>query len=112
MTRNKTLEELFAESFSAEERLEIERRADAMLLEMRLAELRQALGMTQEEVAEALRRNQSAVAALEKRSDILLSTLCRYVEAIGGELDVVVRIPNRPPVRIALGEPRPRAASG
>ncbi|HEX9736658.1 MAG TPA: XRE family transcriptional regulator [Thermoanaerobaculia bacterium] len=103
-TQNKKLEELFAENFSDEERREIERRAKAMLLEMRLAELRQALQLTQEEVAEALGRNQSAVAALEKRTDMLLSTLRRYVEAMGGELEVIVRIPKSPPVRIALRE--------
>lgn len=99
---NKTLDELFAENFSNDELREIEERAREMLLEVRLAELRQAMRLTQEQVAAALGRNQSAVAALEQRTDMLVSSLRRYVEAMGGELEVVARIPNRPPVRITL----------
>lgn len=100
--RNKTLTQLFDETFSEQERREIERRAAEMLVDVRLAELRQALELTQQEVADALGRNQSAVAALEKRTDMLLSTLRKYVEAMGGELEVVARIPEHHPVRISL----------
>lgn len=101
-SRNKKLAELFDENFSDDERRQIEERAAAMLVDLRLAELRQALKLTQQDVADALGRNQSAVAALEKRTDMLLSTLRRYVEAMGGEIEVVARIPRHRPVRIAL----------
>lgn len=50
-------------------------------------------------MAEALSRNQSAVGALEKRSDMLLSTLQKFIEALGGEFEVVARFPERPAVR-------------
>jgi transcriptional regulator with XRE-family HTH domain len=55
------------------------------------AEVRAALGKTQDEVARVLKVRQNAVAQLEKRSDLLLSTLRKYVEAMGGELTVAVR---------------------
>lgn len=100
--RNKTLEELFAENFSEEERAEFEERAAVMLLEVRLGQLRQALGLTQEQVAEALGRNQSAVAALEKRTDMLVSTLSKYMIALGGTIELVARVPKMRPVRISL----------
>ena len=56
-----------------------------------LAEVRTALDKTQVEVARVLNVKQNAVAQLEKRSDLLLSTLRKYVEAMGGELAVAVR---------------------
>lgn len=56
-----------------------------------LAEVRTALIKTQDEVARVLNVKQNAVAQLEKRSDLLLSTLRKYVEAMGGELAVAVR---------------------
>jgi DNA-binding XRE family transcriptional regulator len=56
-----------------------------------LAEVRNALVMTQDEVARVLNVKQNAVAQLEKRSDLLLSTLRKYVEAMGGELAVSVK---------------------
>ena len=42
----------------------------------------------------------AAVSKIEKQTDMYLSTLRSYVEAMGGELDVVVRLPNRAPVRV------------
>jgi predicted transcriptional regulator len=56
-----------------------------------LAEVRTALVKTQDEVARVLKVKQNAVAQLEKRSDLLLSTLRKYVEAMGGELAVTVK---------------------
>lgn len=43
---------------------------------------------------------QSNVSRLEKGSDMLLSTLRQYVEAIGGKLDLTVELPNEPPIRL------------
>jgi predicted transcriptional regulator len=55
---------------------------------------------TQLDVAKALDVGQDAVSRYEKRTDMLLSTLQEYVRAMGGELDLMARFPNRRPVRI------------
>ena len=70
-------------------------------------DLRHAFLRTQEELATALGVGQGTISRLEQRSDMLLSTLKRYVEAMSGELDLVARFPNRPPVIIEqIAEPR------
>ena len=67
--------------------------------------LRKAMNRTQVEVAKALKVGQDTVSRYEKRSDMLLSTLQGYVEAMGGELDLVVTFPNRKAVKLkTLGE--------
>ncbi len=48
----------------------------------------------------ALGVGQDTISRLEKRSDMLLSTMRRYVEAMGGSLELVAQFPNRPPVVI------------
>ena len=74
----------------------IEAKAAQMAQEMidhadSLAEFRKAMSKTQSEVARELGVGQVAVAQMEKRSDLLLSTLQRYVRAAGAELSVVIR---------------------
>jgi DNA-binding XRE family transcriptional regulator len=59
--------------------------------EMVLAELRQARQRSQQELARALKVNQPAVAKLEKRTDMYVSNLRRYVEALGGELEITAK---------------------
>ena len=66
--------------------------------EQSLQDLRQALALTQEQIAQMLGIKQDGVSRIEKRSDLLLSTLRRYVRAMGGDLRLVVEFPNRPPV--------------
>ena len=56
-----------------------------------LGEIRKAMSKTQTEIARELGVGQVAVAQLEKRSDLLLSTLQRYVRAAGAELSLVIR---------------------
>jgi predicted XRE-type DNA-binding protein len=65
-----------------------------------LGELRRAAGKAQAEIASVLKIKQPSVSKIEKQADMYLSTLKNYVEAIGGELDLVVRFPSRPPVHI------------
>jgi hypothetical protein len=89
---------------------------------MTLRDLRRALDRTQVHLARELGVKQETVSRLEKRSDMLLSTLRGYVEAMGGELDLLVRFPDRPPVRLktlatvppqrelSAGKPQPMAA--
>lgn len=69
-------------------------KAAEMLVEMTLAELRQQRGKTQVDVAQSLGIQQPNVAQLEKRDDIYLSTLRKYVEVLGGQLELVARFPD------------------
>jgi Helix-turn-helix. len=63
-----------------------------------LQDLRRARELTQERVAETLGVKQENVSRLEKRSDLLLSTLRSYIRAMGGDLDLVATFPDRDPV--------------
>jgi transcriptional regulator with XRE-family HTH domain len=62
-----------------------------MLAEMALHELRKARERSQEELARALKVGQPAVAKLERRTDMYVSNLRRYVEALGGSLEITAR---------------------
>jgi DNA-binding XRE family transcriptional regulator len=66
--------------------------------ELSLRDLRLARKLTQEKLAELLHIRQEGVSRLEKRSDLHLSTLRDMVQAMGGELRLVVEFPDRPPV--------------
>lgn len=66
--------------------------------EMTLRDLRKALKLTQEALAERLGVGQENISRLEQRSDLLLSTLQSYVAAMGGTLTLVAEFPGRPPV--------------
>lgn len=89
----RTLEELLA-SRSEESRQRIQQIADKLLLEVRIEALREELELSQVELAKALGISQPAVVAMEQRgSDIKLSTMKRYVEAMGGKLRVDVELP-------------------
>jgi len=69
-------------------------RAEAMLVEMQLQELRKARHVTQVEVAKAMSVEQAAVSKLERRDDMYVSTLREYVKALGGELKLVASFPD------------------
>src|SRR5580704_6749529 len=67
--------------------------AEALRLgeEMDLAEVRRALKLSQDEIAQTLHIGQGSVAKIEKRADMYVSTLRRFIEAMGGELEIVAR---------------------
>lgn len=65
-----------------------------------LRELRRIAGKAQAEVAFALSITQPSVSKIEKQTDMHLSTLRSYVEAIGGELELMVKLPERPAMQI------------
>jgi len=67
---------------------------------MVLQEIRKARELTQKDVAKKLKISQDGVSRLEQRSDVMLSTLRKYVEAMGGSLNLVAQFPDRPPVEI------------
>lgn len=92
---------------------EADRLTDNMARELSLAELRRARAMTQDQLAADLHVGQASIAKLERRADMYLSTLRRFVEAMGGELEIVARFPDQPHVRLrGLGELSESAASG
>lgn len=96
----KTLNDVMA-GLPAAEREAVEKRAAELVLEeSTLQDMRRAMGLTQATVAEALRIKQVNVSQLEKRSDFLLSTLRKYVQAMGGDLELVARFPGRAPMKI------------
>lgn len=101
MTKN--LDHLLAE-LPAKRRAAIKTRAAELAT---LKDLRQAVEKTQVELAAALGVGQDTISRLEKRSDMLLSTLRHYVEAMGGTLELVAQFPNRPPVVIDHLIPEP-----
>lgn len=86
-------------ALSRARRKRVEARAAALIAEeMTLQELRQARKLTQVRLAKALGISQDGVSRLEKRSDLLLSTLRKSVEAMGGNLSLVAEFPDREPV--------------
>lgn len=70
----------------------------------RLSELRRAMNITQSQVAEQMGTSQPAVATIEARSDVRLSTLSRYLTAIGGSAEVVVSFNDQTTARIPLSQ--------
>jgi transcriptional regulator with XRE-family HTH domain len=84
---------------SPRRRARIEKHAAELIAEeMTLRDLRRALDLTQERLAETLGIGQDGVSRLEKRSDLLISTLRSYIEAMGGRLELIAEFPERPPV--------------
>jgi len=63
-----------------------------------LRQLRRLAGKAQADIAAALHIKQPSVSRIEKQTDMYLSTLRGYIEAIGGELDLVVRLPSQKPL--------------
>ena len=86
-------------NLSAVQRKKVEVRAAQLITEeMSLRELRQARKLTQTRMAKTLGVSQDSISRLEKRSDLLLSTLRKTIEAMGGSLFLVAKFPDRDPV--------------
>jgi hypothetical protein len=77
-----------------EARAEARRLADEDLKEMPLHELRAARRLTQQQLAKTLDMTQAAVSQLEQRTDMYLSTLGNFVEAMGGHLEMYAVFPD------------------
>jgi transcriptional regulator with XRE-family HTH domain len=88
----RTLNQVLA-TLPVKRRAKIEGRASELAT---LKDLRQAIERTQEELAVSLGVGQDTISRIERRSDMLLSTLRRYVEAMGGKLELVAEFPDRP----------------
>jgi DNA-binding XRE family transcriptional regulator len=81
------------DQMSPERQARAAERTAELLREMPLHELRQARQLSQEELAVTLETSQSSISKLERRVDVYVSTLRRYVESMGGELDIIARFP-------------------
>lgn len=79
---------------SPESRARAKALADRLRAEMPLHELRRARQLSQEQLAATLGEKQPSISRLEQRTDMYVSTLRRYVEAMGGKLDIVARFPD------------------
>lgn len=83
-------------NFSPERRARIEKGGELLLMEYDLvSKLRKDRELTQKELADILEIRQSAVSKLESQNDIMIQTLDRYVRALGGELEIRAKFPDR-----------------
>ena len=98
-------------TLNSTQRKKVEARAAELIAEeMTLQELRRARKLTQVSVAKALGITQDSVSRLEKRSDILLSTLRKTIQVMGGNLSLVAVFPDRAPVVLSgIAEAAPDA---
>jgi DNA-binding XRE family transcriptional regulator len=94
----KTLDQKIKELGPARRKKVEDRAAQLLAEEMSLRELRRAHKLTQERIAETLGIGQDQVSRLEQRSDLLISTLRSYVEAMGGRLTLIAEFPDHKPV--------------
>jgi transcriptional regulator with XRE-family HTH domain len=83
------------EKLSPERQFRAQTKTNVMLTEMALNELRQACELSQEEIAKILNVKQPAISKIEKNTDMYISTLRRFIEAMGGELDISARFNNQ-----------------
>lgn len=96
----KSLDAVMA-SVSQTRRKKIEKRSETLAEQhMTLQALRKQLNLTQEVIADSMNMKQANVSKVEKRSDMLISTVRSYVEALGGKLELVAQIPGHPPVKL------------
>lgn len=93
--------------FSPQRRARVAAKAAALRAEMTLEELRKARDVSQVKLASTLAVGQPAVAKLEKRADIHLSSLRGYVEALGGTLEITARFPDASVLITDVGGSKP-----
>lgn len=72
--------------------------------ELTLADLRRARRLTQSRIAKLLNIEQDGVSRMERRADMLLSTMASYIQAMGGKLRLLVEFPDREPVKVRLSD--------
>jgi len=92
------LKDMMKELSPADRKRVASRAAQLVAEEMTLQQLRRARKLTQKRMAKSLHIGQEGISKLEKRSDLLLSTLRKSVEAMGGNLSLVAEFPDREPV--------------
>jgi len=81
-------------NFPDERKHRIEAKKQELLNDIDLQNLRQALELTQSQLADTLKVNQAAVSKMENQSDMYISTLRRFLGAMGGTLKIVAEFPD------------------
>ena len=84
----KTLDKLLKDNFSSKERAEIRLKSKEKIASVRLQQVRKSHHVTQKELAETMGLSQSALSELERRPNITINAMQRYVEALGGRLEI------------------------
>jgi transcriptional regulator with XRE-family HTH domain len=96
-----TTHDQYMKKLSPARRAKIKARAKELIAEeLTLRELRKARELSQETLADVLGMRQGDLSKFERRADAYLSTIRRYVVAMGGTLDLIVTFPNSQPVKI------------
>ncbi len=90
----KKFSDLVRSSMSEEAVARARKRAKEIRAEMPLHELRQARGLSQKALAEVLQVEQPAIAKMERRTDMYISTLRSHIEAMGGALEIIAKFPD------------------
>jgi DNA-binding transcriptional regulator YiaG len=98
----KTLDAVLA-TLPQEQQDKIERRAQELIRRLSLRELRRSLGISQKQLAEALKVSQAAVSKQERRQGIQVGTLCEVIEAMGGTVEITASFPGDRTVRLMPG---------
>ncbi len=108
MTGHRPFSEL-TKGFSAERRARVAAKAAELKEAMTLEELRKSQDLSQQTVADAMDVGQPAVARIEARSDMHVSSLRRYIEALGGTLEITARFSGKSVTITEIGNtPAPR----
>ena len=82
--------------FTEEDRRIVEKTKEVLFMEYELvAQLRKDCDLTQKELAEILEIRQAAISKIENQEDVLVKTLERYIRALGGELEIRAKFPNK-----------------
>lgn len=89
----KSFDDLVRRTTTKKTQAKAARRAQELLAELLLSEVRQLSGKSQQEVAQTLGMKQPSLSKLEKQADMQISTLRKIVKALGGELEVLARFP-------------------
>jgi DNA-binding transcriptional regulator YiaG len=88
-------EKVFRVTMTSAERAKADAKARKMIQRVMLSELRKSLGVTQKELARAMGVSQPVLSKVEHQADLQLTTLRRIIHALGGEIDIIARFPNR-----------------
>jgi len=91
----KSFDDLVAKTTTAKTRQQGAKRAQELLAELLLSEIRKLSGKSQSEIASALGMKQPSLSKLEKQSDMQISTLQKIIEALGGELELRAKFPQK-----------------
>lgn len=104
MKKKKTLNDYMKALPSARKNKVIKRAQELIAEEMGLQELRKAMQQSQQRLAEKLHVKQAEVSKIEHRTDMYVSTLRDYIQAMGGTLEITASFPNRNPIKITQFE--------